>query len=295
MIKSYIGCSGFHYKEWKEYFYPEGLSQKNWFKFYCTQFNTLELNVTFYKFPTIQGLKKWHDESCPGFQFSVKAPRLITHYKKFNDCKRLTSDFYHAVDKGLSEKTGCILFQLPSSIIYSEQTLESISDLLNPEFENVIEFRHESWWRKSVFQYLKERKIIFCNISHPSLADKLYFTSETTYIRMHGVPKLYFSSYDEVKLTDLYNAVSQNKLNKAYIYFNNTATSAAIENARFLIDHIHKSSKMAYDFSPGDMPEIKKSKRRSSSSKVPKKKTAGKKVATKKAVKKKYPPVNDLG
>jgi uncharacterized protein YecE (DUF72 family) len=79
-MQCYIGCSGFYNKDWKEVFYPNGLPQSKWFEFYCTQFNTLELNTTFYRFPTIEMLKKWYDTSPADFKFSVTAPRLITHY-----------------------------------------------------------------------------------------------------------------------------------------------------------------------------------------------------------------------
>jgi uncharacterized protein YecE (DUF72 family) len=51
-----IGCSGFSYKDWKETFYPEKLAQSKWFEYYATQFNTLELNVTFYRFPQLKTL-----------------------------------------------------------------------------------------------------------------------------------------------------------------------------------------------------------------------------------------------
>lgn len=49
----YIGCSGFHYKEWKELFYPKGLPQRLWLNYYYQHFNTLELNVTFYRVPQL--------------------------------------------------------------------------------------------------------------------------------------------------------------------------------------------------------------------------------------------------
>jgi uncharacterized protein YecE (DUF72 family) len=97
MLKIYIGCSGFHYKEWKDIFYPEKLPQTKWFQFYCQHFNTLELNVTFYKFPTESSLAKWYNTSPNDFKFSVKAPRLITHYKKFIDCQSLLMDFIAAL------------------------------------------------------------------------------------------------------------------------------------------------------------------------------------------------------
>ena len=103
-IKWHIGCSGFHYREWKHKFYPEKLPQKRWFEFYSTQFNTLELNVTFYRFPQLAVLEGWYERSPSDFSFAVKAPRLITHYKQFNECESLLNDFYDTVQKGLKER-----------------------------------------------------------------------------------------------------------------------------------------------------------------------------------------------
>ncbi|MEO5599923.1 MAG: DUF72 domain-containing protein, partial [Cyclobacteriaceae bacterium] len=56
-----IGCSGYHYPEWKGIFYPENLAQRKWFEFYAQHFNSLELNVTFYRFPKLDVLKSWYD------------------------------------------------------------------------------------------------------------------------------------------------------------------------------------------------------------------------------------------
>lgn len=56
-MKWHTGCSGFHYEGWKGKFYPEGLAQRKWFEFYCEHFSTLELNVTFYRFPQLSFLQ----------------------------------------------------------------------------------------------------------------------------------------------------------------------------------------------------------------------------------------------
>jgi uncharacterized protein YecE (DUF72 family) len=96
-----IGCSGFYNRHWKGIFYPEKLPQKQWLNFYCEHFNTLELNTTFYRFPTKENLKAWRDKSPEDFLFSVKVPQLITHFKKFNGCKKLIADFYLACQQGL--------------------------------------------------------------------------------------------------------------------------------------------------------------------------------------------------
>ncbi|MDQ2862507.1 MAG: DUF72 domain-containing protein, partial [Bacteroidota bacterium] len=206
-LKIYIGCSGFHYKEWKGIFYPDGLPQTKWFTFYCEHFNTLELNVTFYRFPTVKTLSKWYESSPEDFKFSVKAPKAITHFKKFNDCESMLDDFYNTSREGLHEKLGCILFQLPPQLIYSAELLEKIIGNLNPTFNNVLEFRHASWWNKDVIRRLKKSKITFCGISYPKLPDEVVKTNPFLYYRLHGVPVLYKSAYSQDFLQNLHEEI----------------------------------------------------------------------------------------
>ena len=90
----HIGCSGYHYRHWRGIFYPEKLPMRRWFECYSQQFQTLELNVTFYRFPQLAFLENWYAQSPAGFQFAVKAPQLITHYKQFHGVGQLLGDFY---------------------------------------------------------------------------------------------------------------------------------------------------------------------------------------------------------
>jgi len=124
MVKWWTGCSGFHYKHWKGIFYPEGLAQTRWFGYYTGHFKTLELNVTFYRFPKLSFLETWYNNSPEIFSFSVKAPRAITHYKQFNKAEQLTADFYGTIQEGLKDKLGCVLFQMPPKMSYKEEKLE---------------------------------------------------------------------------------------------------------------------------------------------------------------------------
>lgn len=235
-IKWFIGCSGFSYKEWKEEFYPAGLPASKWFDYYTTQFNTLELNVTFYRFPTLKSLSGWYDKAPDEFIFSAKVPRSITHFRKMEDTQRMLNDFYGLLKEGLKEKLGCVLFQLPPQYIYSEENLEKILTQVNTEFTNVIEFRHESWWRKDVQQSLKKQKIIFSGVSFPRIVhDEAIINGPTAYYRFHGVPRLFYSEYSEAFIENIYNQLHAAKsLKKAFVYFNNTASLAALHNARFL-------------------------------------------------------------
>ena len=107
--------------------------------------------MSFYRFPQLKMMKNWYIKSPRGFLFAVKAPRLITHLKKLNDCEVLLKDFYNVCREGLKEKLGPVLFQFPPSYQFTEERLAKIISSADPQFTNVIEFRHESWWKKEVY------------------------------------------------------------------------------------------------------------------------------------------------
>lgn len=229
-----IGCSGFYYREWKDVFYPKGLAQKNWFSFYCQHFNTIEINSTFYKMPTQKSFAKWYAESTPDFRFAIKAPRLITHYKQLKECKSLLNDFYLAISEGLKEKLGAVLFQFPPKFDFSEQRLELLLELLDPAFANVVEFRHRSWWQTAVFEQLAIKNIIFSGQSYPSdLPDQVIQNNPIVYYRFHGKPVLYKSTYPIADIKKLAEQVVPTA-ERAFIYFNNTWGTGALNNAKQL-------------------------------------------------------------
>ncbi|HYK57586.1 MAG TPA: DUF72 domain-containing protein [Flavisolibacter sp.] len=235
-IKWHIGCSGFHYKEWKNEFYPRGLAQSKWFDFYTQHFNTLELNVTFYRFPTLQSLKSWYDKAPAGFSFSAKVPRSITHFKKFEETEQMLKDFYQLLKEGLQEKLSCVLFQLPPQFSFSEERLEKILSQVDASFNNVIEFRNESWWREDVKAVLKKNDISFCGVSFPKITfDDAVINTPLCYYRFHGVPRLFYSEYDPAFIEKIFRQIEANKnVKEAFIYFNNTASLAALHNARYV-------------------------------------------------------------
>ena len=115
-------------------------------------------------------------------------------------------------------------------------------------FTNVVEFRHESWWNKKVYQRLKKKGIIFCGISHPTLPDPPIVTNKTAYYRFHGVPKLYYSAYRKSKLKAIVDTLAGKNIKNVFVYFNNTATIGAIENAVWLREYVRKSEKRRLKF-----------------------------------------------
>jgi uncharacterized protein YecE (DUF72 family) len=230
-----IGCSGFYYKEWKGNFYPAGVPAAKWFSLYCHHFNSLESNVTFYRMPDVKTLLKWYDESPPDFSFSVKVPRLITHFKKFENIDKDLMSFYGLVSQGLKNKLACVLFQFPPSFSFNEERLKAIIGSLSNNFINVVEFRDSGWWQQDIFDQLQQHNIVFCNISHPKYEDAFVPTSPVSYFRFHGAPDLYKSDYSEHYLDTIITSIKANKKsNSAFLYFNNTMSGAAIKNANYV-------------------------------------------------------------
>jgi uncharacterized protein YecE (DUF72 family) len=235
----HIGCSGFHYKDWKGRFYPEDLPQRKWFDYYCEHFKTLELNVTFYRFPQLSFLQNWYAKSPADFRFAVKAPRAITHYKKFVEAADLISSFYDTINNGLQEKLGPVLFQLPPSYNYTEERLDGIISSLNPTFKNIVEMRHASWWNADVYQSLRKHNISFSGMSHPNLPDDVIKNTPVIYYRFHGVPNLYRSPYSMEFLQKVIDAVQHDiDIKEAWFYFNNDYDAVGVKNAKEMISLI---------------------------------------------------------
>lgn len=232
MLTFNVGCSGFYYNHWKPGFYPADLPKSKWFAYYCDHFNTLELNVTFYRFPKLPVFQSWFEQTPDHFTFAVKAPRLITHFKQFNDTAPMMRGYYDIMLQGLKHKLGAVLFQLPPRSKFTEDRLERIIATMDPGFNNVLEFRHPSWWNERVYSELGKHQISFCGMSHPDLPKEVIQNTPLVYYRLHGVPELYKSPYSNTALRKLVLEIAANKkANQAFIYFNNDIGGSAIVNA----------------------------------------------------------------
>lgn len=227
----YPGCSSYYNRQWQGIFYPEGMPTREWFAYYCTRFNTYELNASFYKFPTTKSLNTWYRKSPEGFKYSIKAPKIITHSKKFVGCEKELAEFYAACESGLKDKLACVLFQLPPSYHYNPERLELIIASMNANFSNAIEFRHASWWTDEVFQAFRQHKLIFCSVNYPGLPTDIFATTRTAYVRLHGTPRLFYSEYSDEDLLSMMHQLDSLKLKDAFVYFNNTASPGGIVNA----------------------------------------------------------------
>jgi uncharacterized protein YecE (DUF72 family) len=123
---SYVGCSGWRYWKWRGLFYPVNLPEGKWFDRYAKRFDTVELNASFYSWPTVENVKLWRRQ--PGkrqFIYTIKVCELITRVKRFKGTKTLIRDFGLIADI-LGERMGCFLFQIPPSYRYTKARLNVI-------------------------------------------------------------------------------------------------------------------------------------------------------------------------
>jgi len=231
-----MGTSGWSYEHWVGKFYPNDLQRSQWLVFYSKYFNTVEINMSFYRFPYKNMLKGWYNKTPRNFKFTMKAHRQITHVKKLVNVKRLLNSYY-SLAKELGEKFGCMLFQMPPSFKNNEngfKRLEKFLNQLNNEFNNVIEFRHKSWFCKEVFKLLRENNAIFCIVSAPRLPDVVEKTSKIAYIRFHGAGSWYASNYSKNELKNWAKKIKELKAKEIYCYFNNDYNAYAVENCKEL-------------------------------------------------------------
>src|SRR3954463_8893601 len=98
-----LGCSGYYYRDWKEEFYNDAPASQ-WLSEYSKVFNSVELNGTFYKVPTVENLKKQAAQTPAGFKFSAKASRYVTHILRLKKSRKESLAFEDLLFKGLANK-----------------------------------------------------------------------------------------------------------------------------------------------------------------------------------------------
>ncbi len=237
-MEIHVGCSGWFYWHWRGIFYPDTKRTDTWFRRYTANFDTVELNAPFYKWPKDATVKAWRRNAPENFRYSVKVNQLITHEKRLVRTRMLVEEFYK-IDNLLEGKLGCFLFQFPPSYKYTPSRLKSIVEQLDPKFRNAVEFRHKSWWRKSVYRALEKRGLIFCTVSAPRLPEDLIKTSDVVYVRLHGRSRWYRHDYTDEELSILADKIDKSGAREAWIYFDNDREGFAIKNARQLIAQLN--------------------------------------------------------
>jgi len=238
--KYYIGCSGWHYDHWRILYYPEGLPKSKWLQFYAKQFNTVELNNSFYHLPSEKAFASWRESSPENFVFAVKVSRFITHIKRLRNLGSAVENFLSRACL-LQDKLGPLLYQLPPNMKRNDELLEDFLSSLHRKCQHVFEFRHESWIDDSVFRILQQYNAGLCVFDMPGFSCPSIATADFAYLRFHGSESLYSSCYSNEELSQWAKKIVQlgKNVKAVYTYFNNDAEAFAVKNASTLIKFIN--------------------------------------------------------
>jgi uncharacterized protein YecE (DUF72 family) len=179
----HVGTSGYNYPEWRGTFYPEKFSTAKMLAYYAERFSTVEINYTFYRLPTEKLLAGWADGTPEQFQFTLKAPRRITHDAKLQRCEDLLQSFCRTA-RTLGPKLGALLFQLPPTFKKDAGVLRAFVELLPEGTRAAVEFRHPSWLDAETYDVLRAKNVALCVADSEKMSTPIEVTADYAYFRL---------------------------------------------------------------------------------------------------------------
>lgn len=228
-----LGTSGWYYKEWAGEFYSDDIPSKEWLGFYSREFDTVEVNASFYRVPFENMVKGWKNRVPDDFIFSFKGNRMITHRKKLKEVEEDVDRFMDRISL-VGSKLGPVLWQFPPGLKRDDGRLEDFISLLSGRGRHVIEFRNRSWFDPGVYSLLEKYGICLCVISGPGLPEIVEATADFSYIRWHGKEHWYNWDYSEEELLIWKDRILGIGVKDVFGYFNNDAGGFAVKNCREL-------------------------------------------------------------
>jgi uncharacterized protein YecE (DUF72 family) len=229
-----IGCSGWNYASWRHgVFYPERCPARLWLDYYARHFDTVEVNATFYRLPTVKAVQGWVDQTPPGFTLTIKMSRYVTHVKRLRDLPPSLELFYGRLRPLLdSTKLGPMLWQLPPTFRRDDARLAYALGLLPPG-RHAFEFRHPSWFAPEVMELLRAHGVALVIGDRPEVhAFQTHeLTADWTFVRFHAGTRGRRGNYSESELQEWAERIRAWPVEECFLYFNNDWEGFAPRNA----------------------------------------------------------------
>ena len=229
-----VGTSGWSYRHWEGVLYPHDLPPRQRLEHYIARYRTVELNASYYRWPTDTAFTYWRRRLPPGFVLAVKAPRALTHQRRLYGPERWIERIEGGLGR-LAHVRSILLVQLSPRFEIDLARLEYFLAHLPSELQVAVEMRHVSWHREDTFRLLERYRAAYCVMSGANLPCILRATSPLVYARLHGPDQdaLYGGSYSDGDLrwwadrTREWEAQGREVL----VYFNNDGGGNAVRNA----------------------------------------------------------------
>ncbi|HEX9428153.1 MAG TPA: DUF72 domain-containing protein [Candidatus Polarisedimenticolia bacterium] len=168
-----LGSSSWSAPSWEGAFYPVGTPAADYLAFYAREFDTVEIDATFYRAPTLKMVQTWRDRTPPGFLFAAKIPQVITHEKMLESCGEELGSFLRVMEP-LGDKLGPLVFQfryfrkdefpVPGPFL---ERLERFLPALPSGMRFVVEVRNKSFVTERLLELLRRHRVALALIDHP--------------------------------------------------------------------------------------------------------------------------------
>jgi uncharacterized protein YecE (DUF72 family) len=229
-----IGCSGWNYDSWRHgVFYPERCPARLWLEYYSRHFDTVEINATFYRLPTVKAVQGWVDQTPDDFLFAVKMSRYVTHVKRLRELAPSLELFYGRIEPLVrSPKLGPVLWQLPPTFKRDDDRLaEALAQL--PPGRHAFEFRHPTWFVPEVMELLRAHAVALVIGDRPEVHSfqTLDLTADWAFVRFHAGSRGRRGNYSESELREWADRIRSWPIREAFLYFNNDWEGFAPRNA----------------------------------------------------------------
>ncbi|HEY0517506.1 MAG TPA: DUF72 domain-containing protein [Solirubrobacteraceae bacterium] len=240
MHRVHVGCSGWNYASWRGVLYPPGLPARSWLSTYAQQFDTVEVNTTFYRLIARDAVARWVEQTPTGFTFAVKASRYLTHVRRLREIGDGVERFYERIQPLIDAgRLGPVLWQLPESFRRDDERLASALRQLPPG-RHAFEFRHPSWFNRDVYSLLAEHRVALVVGDHPERPFQTFKdTAGWRYVRLHYGARGRRGNYSQRELLVWARRLARwRQRGEAFVYLNNDWEGFAVRNAAFLRDRL---------------------------------------------------------
>jgi uncharacterized protein YecE (DUF72 family) len=227
-----IGCAGWSlHKDVAAEFPVEGSHLER----YAAVFPAVEINSSFYRPHQPSTYARWAASVPPDFRFSVKLPKAISHEARLRDADELLDRFAGEVNH-LGPKLGCVLIQLPPKGVFDEDAARDFLPRLQQRVGCMLalEARHPTWFSDAASAVLREHGVTRVMADPPAGQPGPHVpVTSASYIRLHGTPRVYYSSYSPAFLHEVEQRIAGLTAGGAdcWCIFDNTAAFAAVPNA----------------------------------------------------------------
>lgn len=179
-----LGTSGFLYDHWRGRFYPPSARGAE-LEYYASRFDTVELNVTFYRLPSSATFRAWAARVPDGFVYAIKASRYLTHVRRLRDSREAVAVLMERAGE-LGPHLGPVLLQLPPDLPADLEHLAETLHAFPASVRVAVEPRHESWFSDEFRRLLVEHGAALCLADRRGLVTPMWRTAGWTYVRFHG-------------------------------------------------------------------------------------------------------------